>query len=107
MADAALSTFPGSKSSSVPSLAINGRIVRKRVHDKVHYVQLMLPAPDEFTSPAQIEVRSARSLGDVGDDVSIRLTVGGYKRRSYNYTDRETGESRMVHPVENTLSVLD
>jgi hypothetical protein len=101
---AAVSSFPASK---VVGLSVSGRIVRKRVHERVHYVQLILPSPDEYSGPAHIEVRSPRSLGDIGDDVTVRLSIGGYKRRSYQFTDRETGETRMVHPVENTLQVID
>lgn len=106
MAEPALSTIPRVESKP-QGLLISGRILRARRHEKVHYTQLILPSVDEYQGPAYVEVRSKASLGAVEEDVSVRVQVGGYRRKSYNFVDRDTGESRQVHPVENVLTVIE
>lgn len=67
---------------------------------------IKLPAPDEFSSPATIEVRSRERLGQQGDDVHIKVRIGGYGR-SYKATDPETGEQRVVQTADNSLTVVE
>lgn len=72
---------------------LQGRLtkVTKRQDNFLHLV--VLPAPDAYTSPATVEIVAKSRLGQPDDDIRCRVRIGGY-RRSYNVTDRETGEVR-------------
>lgn len=66
---------------------------------------LRLPAADEYSTPATVEVVSDRDLAAVGEVISVRCEVSG-RYRSYNVTDKETGEQRTVRTADNFLTVV-
>jgi len=88
---------------------ISGRIVAKRAIStqagRQYLTVIKLPAPDQFTSPATIEVRSAQPLGEHGEDVHFKVRVGGYGR-SYSKTD-EDGVVTRVATADNHLTVVE
>lgn len=67
---------------------------------------ITLPAPDQYTSPSTVSVLSAGRLGERDDDVTVRVRIAGYKR-SYNSTDRETGEIRRIDTADNKLFAVE
>jgi hypothetical protein len=86
--------------------------LRGRVHSKrrvqtqagpLHLTILKLPAKDQYSAPSTVEVRSKESLGDVGDDVSVKCAIGGYGK-SYEVKDAETGEIKRVSTADNQLT---
>ena len=89
---------------------LKGRVASRRVINTKNGRQvittLKLPAPDAFTSPQTVELRGTTTLGEVGDDVTVTVKVGGYGR-SYQTTDAETGERRNVATADNTLTVSE
>jgi hypothetical protein len=89
---------------------LKGRVASRRVINTKNGRQVIstvkLPAPDSFTSPQTVELRSAKSLGEVGEDITVAVKVGGYGR-SYQTTDPETGERRNVQTADNTLTVQE
>lgn len=65
-----------------------------------------LRADDEYTTPATVELSSDKAIGKEGDVVTdLRCAVGG-RYRSYEVTDKATGEVRIVRTADNVLSVL-
>jgi hypothetical protein len=72
----------------------------------LHLTIVKLPAPDEYTSPGTVELRSRQALGDVGSEVDVKVRLGGYPR-SYKITDPETGEQRPVATADNHLTVIE
>lgn len=84
-----------------------GRIQGKsRKHENVWYTVVTLPASDAFSHPAVVEVRSSERLGSDGEDVDIKVRVGGFNRKPYDFTDKATGETRRVVPNNVTLDVI-
>lgn len=67
---------------------------------------VILPAPDEYSSPATIEILSKQRLGERDEDVTVKVRIGGYKR-SYKSTDRETGEIKQVQTADNKLFAVE
>lgn len=69
---------------------------------------IVLPAPDEFTSPSYVEVFAADRLGEPDATWRGKVTVGGY-RRTYQteVTDRD-GEIRKVtvETADMTLTAI-
>ena len=61
-----------------------------------------LPAADQYSSPATVEVRSDERLGSTGDELSIVVNIGGYPR-TYESKGAD-GEPSRVTTAENVLS---
>lgn len=61
-----------------------------------------LPALDAYSSPATVEVRSKERLGQVGDELSVLVNIGGYPR-SY-MTKNGDGDDAKVQTAENVLT---
>lgn len=105
-----MSTAKPGETLPAPEVTIFGRIAnRRRIQTKsgaqiVHVIKL--PAPDSFTSPQTIEVRGSKPLGQVGEDCTFKVRVGGYGR-SYKVTDAETGELQTIPTADNSLTVVE
>lgn len=86
-----------------------GRIVAVRAiktqEGRLFLTLVRLPAPDEYTSPQTVEVRSVERLGDAGADWRGRVRIGGYARQ-YDVTDKETGERTTVRTAEVRLEAV-
>lgn len=65
-----------------------------------------LPAPDEFSAPQTLELRSTERLGAEGEDWQGKCRIGGYPR-SYPVVDAETGEKTTVYTAEVNLTVIE
>ena len=101
---------PGTVSAPALGVAfLKGRIASRRVRNgkngRVHVHTLRLPAPDEYTSPNTVEVVHSAPLGQVGDDVTVKVRIGGFGR-SYKTTDDE-GVEKQVATADNTLTVVE
>lgn len=83
-----------------------GRVQATRRHEKSWYISLVLPAPDAFAHPSTIEVRADSKLGEVGEDIDVLARIGGFNRKPYRWTDKDSGESRMVTPNNITLTAI-
>lgn len=71
-----------------------------------HITVVKLPAPDEFSSPETVELRSKDKLGTQGDMVRCKVRIGGYGR-SYQTTDPQDGDKVTVQTADNTLTVVE
>lgn len=80
---------------------INGVRSASTASGKMFFSLLKLPAPDAYTSPATVEVRSGERIGSPGDEVSILVSIGGFARSF----DRKDG-SGSVATAENALSFV-
>lgn len=85
---------------------IAGRIASTRVKNtqdgKLFLTLLKLPAPDQYSSPSTVEVRSPERLGKPDEEVSVLVNIGGYSR-SYQVEGDDGKET--VRTAENTLTV--
>lgn len=68
---------------------------------------IKLPAADEFSHPATIEVRSSTPIGDVNEKWSGIVTVTGYPRSYNTKPDPETGEIKSVKTAQVALEVVE
>jgi len=87
-----------------------GRIVtRRRIttsEGAIFLTVLKLPAVDEYSSPATVELRSAAELGAPGESWCGRVQVGGFAR-SYDVDNEVTGRKDRVQTANNTLRVVE
>lgn len=94
--------------SPVPMVVlVRGRIEAKRSHDGIRYTRILTPAPDAYSRPQTVEVRSKANLGERGEEVSVICKLGGYSRKPFRSTDKDTGETTMVTPVDHTLDAIE
>lgn len=69
-----------------------------------------MPAPDEFSHPATVELHSTQTLGEVGGTWAGKVRISGIGRRyKTEREDPNTGEVRtvMVSTADNLLSVVE
>lgn len=95
------------KAQNPMEVLVRGRIDAKRSHDGTRYTRILTPAPDAYSRPQTVEVRSKSNLGDRGEEVSVHCKLGGYTRKPFRTTDKETGETAMVTPVDLTLDAIE
>ena len=86
---------------------ISGKIQAIRRFDNTTFTRIVTPAPDSYSRPQVVEVRSKNKLGDRDDEISILATLGGYTRKAYPVIDKDTGEKTMVTPTDMTLDSID
>ena len=104
----AVATPAATTAKTIPmQVLVRGRIDAVRRHDKTIYTRIITPAPDPYSRPQTVEIRSKQRLGQPGDEVAQLATLGGYARKPFRSTDKETGETTMVTPVDMTLDAVE
>lgn len=87
----------GVRSVPVGHAFIVGRVQSKpRKYDrndgsKAVATVVVCAAPDAFSSPSRLEIRSDKPIGDVGSDFEGVVRIGGIIE-SFQYTDKVSGE---------------
>ncbi|KFB73223.1 MAG: hypothetical protein AW09_001534 [Candidatus Accumulibacter phosphatis] len=77
-----------------------GRITDVKRTDKGTFTILATPAPDRYSHPSMHEVGSDRPFGRPGDEVSILVQLGGYRRTF------RTKDGDQVVTVDNSLRLV-
>lgn len=98
---------PLSNVKRMMEVTIRGKIDASRRHESKHYTRLITPAPDAYSRPSIVEIRSNTKLGQRDDEITVDCKLGGYTRKAYRATDKETGETAMVTPVDLTLDAIE
>jgi|JI8StandDraft_1071087.scaffolds.fasta_scaffold106279_2 hypothetical protein len=83
-----------------------GRLLKVTKKNDLFIHLMVLPAPDAYTSPSTVEILSKTRIGQAQDEITCLVRITGY-RRTYNHTDRETGETRQVQTADVRLSLLE
>ncbi|WP_027469109.1 hypothetical protein [Deefgea rivuli] len=84
-----------------------GRIHSVRRADDFTYTEVTLPAVDQYTPPNSVEIRSKKRLGQAGETIEALVTCGGYRAKSFQYLDKETGEKVTRRPTVNVYSAVE
>jgi hypothetical protein len=88
-------------------VAIKGRCDRVRRYDNRFFTVVTTPAPDEYSRPSVLEIRSNSRFVEPGDTFSCEALLSGFAGRSYQVTDKDTGERRTVNPVNLFLDLVE
>lgn len=86
---------------------VHGRVEASRSHEGMRYTRILTPAPDAYSRPQTVEVRSKAPFGAKGDEVTVLCKLGGYTRKPFEFKDKDTGEIIKVIPVDHTLDAVD
>ena len=67
----AVATPAATTAKTIPmQVLVRGRIDAVRRHDKTIYTRIITPAPDPYSRPQTVEIRSKQRLGQPGDEVA-------------------------------------
>lgn len=94
-----------SKMAPMTSFAV-GRIDHVEKYQNVFNTRIKTPAPDAYEYPSTITLRSKQRLGAVGDEIGAEFRIGGIPR-TYNRTDKDTGEVTKVHTSDHFFNVIE
>ncbi|MDO4795304.1 MAG: single-stranded DNA-binding protein [Brachymonas sp.] len=83
-----------------------GKVENVRSYDKSIYTTVICPATDQYSSPSVVVIKSSRRLGQRDEEIRQLCKLGGYRRKPFKFTDKETGEISMVTPVDITLEAI-
>lgn len=104
----AVQNIAPTSSKLVPmQVLIKGKVEASRRFDSKRFTRIITPAADAYSRPQVVEVRSMGKLADVGDETEVVCRLGGYTRKPYRVTDKDTGETSMVTPVDITLDAAE
>ncbi len=95
------------KDATPMQVLVKGRIEAARRHNEARYTRIATPAPDPYSRPQIIEVRSKAPIGQKGDEVAITGKLGGYVGKPFRFTDKETGEIIQGQSVTMTLDLVE
>jgi len=101
--------IPSEQKSAKPvnQALLAGRVNSVRKADDTVYTEVTLPAPDQYSQPAAVEIRSRKRLGQVGETIEVQVICGGYRGKSFVYTDKDTGERFTRRPVVNSYVAIE
>lgn len=85
---------------------IAGKVTRVRRHEKFFYTTIICPAKDEYSRPSVVEIRSKARFAEIDETTKVTAELGGYEGKSYQVTDRETGERKNLVPVNLFLDLV-
>lgn len=108
MSEAAVKLAPVAQTKQAPmQVRVVGKVIRTRRHEQNSYTTVITPAPDAYTRPSIVEVRSKAKFADRDEEVDFLGRLGGYEGRPYRVTDRETGEQKSLVPVNMFLDLVE
>jgi len=88
-------------------VTIKGRCDRVRRYENRFFTVVTTPAPDEYSRPSVLEIRSAQRFAEPGETFTVDALLSGFAGRSYQVTDKDTGERRTVNPVNLFLDLVE
>lgn len=86
---------------------VHGRVESVRLHEGTRYTRVMTPSADAYSRPQTVEIRSKQPLGPKGEEIKVVAALGGFTRKPFRATDKATGETMMVTPVDMTLDAIE
>jgi hypothetical protein len=90
--------------------AIKGMVANVRQQPisgtKYFLTLIRLPAADEYSHPATVEVRSEKLIGKKGEEIEGAVMVGGYPD-SWERIDRDTGEKEVIPTARIVLQWIE
>ena len=103
----AIDTKPTPILSQHLMVSIKGKIVRNKRFNGSVLTTVITPAPDEYSRPSYVEIRSKTRLGDIDEEITVSAKLGGFEGRPFTTTDKDTGEQIRVLPVNHTLDLVE
>lgn len=84
-----------------------GKVIRVTRYENLFYTQMICPAPDHYSKPQIVEIRSKSGFADLDQEVDVKAKLGGYHGKTYKSTNKDTGVVKTVYPVNLTLDLVE
>ena len=105
---AVLSPVPAAAAKTVAmTVLIVGKVEAVRRYENKVYTRVICAAPDLYSRPSVVEIRSNARMGQRDEEINVQARLGGFTRKPYRVTDRESGEQANITPVDHTLDLLE
>lgn len=88
-------------------VTVTGRIEEVQKYEGTYSTRLVTPAADQYSKPQIVKIRSKTRIGSREEIITVNCVLGGYTRKAFRATDKETGEQVSVTPVDMTLDLVD
>jgi RNase P subunit RPR2 len=89
------------------SVLIVGKVIRVRRHEAFTYTTIICPAKDEYSRPPTVEVRSKARFAERDETTRVTCELGGWEGKSYQVSDKESGERKTLVPVNLFLDLVE
>lgn len=86
-------------------MSIFGKIEAVRKFGEATYTRVVCPAPDLYSKPSIIEIRSSGRIGSRDEEIKVVGRLSGYTRKPYEVKDKD-GEIFKITPVEHTVDLV-
>jgi len=89
---------------------ISGRVVAVRSYKdrdgtRRHAAEIRIPAPDTLSHPGTVEVSSDQPVGEVGEDVRVKVRISGSIER-FSYVDQDSGQPKKGQKARHYLNAV-
>ena len=88
-------------------MQILGKVEAVRRYENKTYTRVICPAPDLYSKPSVVEIRSSGRIGQRDEEIDAIARLSGYTRKPYRVTDQATGEQSTITPVDHTLDLIE
>jgi hypothetical protein len=88
-------------------MLILGKVEAVRRYESKSYTRVICPAPDLYSKPSVVEIRSSGRIGARDEEVKVVGRLSGYTRKPYRVTDKESGEISNITPVDHTVDLVE
>lgn len=88
-------------------MRVVAKIEAVRRYEDTNYTRVITPAPDPYSKPSIIEIRSSGRIGSKGEEIDVVVRGGGYTRKAYEFKDKSTGEILKLTPVDHTFDLVE
>lgn len=106
--NAVVQSVPAGLAKAKPmQVLVIGKVDAIRRYDGKTYTRVLTPAADAYSRPQVLEIRADRKIGERGEEISVPCQLGGFTRKPFRVTDKDTGETSMVTPVDMTLDAAE
>lgn len=95
------------RQNNMMEVTIAGRIEEVQRFEGIYATRIICPSADQYSAPQTVKVRSKARIGSRDEIITVTARLGGYKRKPFKATDKETGEQTNVIPVDMTLDLVD
>lgn len=87
---------------------ISGKVIRINSSNDGHvFTTVVLPAPDPYSRPPVVKIRSKRRLAAIDAEVNdLVCRVSGFER-TFKYPDKQTGQITQGYNVEMFLDLQE
>lgn len=88
-------------------MRIVGRVEAVKRFQSKHYTRVITPAPDLYSKPSVIDIRSKDRIGQKADEIAVICVLSGFPGRPFKVTDSATGEITTTTSCQHLVDLVE